>query len=266
MSWFPGRYKGAIRSPNCLRSRQPVREHFSDVSVIFVRGFLLTAACTVHVGSLTVAVSGKTDTQQVTLALLHTPLSIWLAAGRHVLPQPFGWEPCVEKKQEASRCTDLIETLALTSQRTAAGYGRGARVRTLVPSRILPSRLSGLPKTAAVGKEGAARAEGRRRTDDGWVGDWVCASLALPPVWYVSGLLSAAASSLELWQRAGIGRDPVSDIWAAASWDITAEQGERARARGGRETHGLIHRKRRVSQIVAEARHSAACAEKQSSL
>lgn len=143
MSWFPGRYKGAIRSPNSLREQ-------SENILVTLRWFCVrvcTDSC-MH-GSRGVYYrrcqcgdwhpAGRTHTAATTTHT-HTHTTQYL-----------------EEWQAASRCTHLSETLALTSQRTAAGYGRGARVRTLVPSRILP-RASPVCPNSCSWKQGSARA------------------------------------------------------------------------------------------------------------
>ncbi|MEQ2173211.1 hypothetical protein GOODEAATRI_029625 [Goodea atripinnis] len=109
-------------------------------------------------------------------------------------------------------------------KRTEADYGRGARVRMPVPSRILPGASFSSP--AAVRGELAGEQPVCRSVETGyafgWVDDdWVCASsLSLSR----SSCLPASSDPLQLRRRAGIGRDPVSDIRAAVSEHITAEQ------------------------------------------
>lgn len=93
----------------------------------FAHQFILTAACAAHMGVFTVPVRGNNNTQQ-------------LNAGRHVPLQLFSL--CSVKKLQGKNTTrstlNTVISQTLTSRRTAVGYGRGARVRTLVPSRILP--------------------------------------------------------------------------------------------------------------------------------
>lgn len=116
---------------------------------------------------------------------------------RHVPQQSFSLSAV-----RRSRQTYILIRDTLTSRRTAVGYGTGARVRTLVPSRILPRASPLKPNSCSQGDladEGRGRGgrerelpvrlsvglggveEDRRWTDGEMVG-CVLLSLSLPSV------------------------------------------------------------------------------------
>lgn len=92
--------------------------------------FKFTAACAAHIGS-TLALSGAVKTPGRSHCILfgstHAPLQTLSVFSGKTL-----------KKHETQHTQHTTSGQRLTSRRTAVGYGRGARVRTLVPSRILP--------------------------------------------------------------------------------------------------------------------------------
>lgn len=94
--------------------------------------------------------------------IIHQPAVYCAAAttaGSRFLYQ--GWHPASharcrirlnvsqEDNRKAVHTTRTINSSALTSRTTAGGYGTGARVRTLVPSRILPDASLWKPTAAA---------------------------------------------------------------------------------------------------------------------
>lgn len=222
---------------------------------------------------------GYNDTQQVTLTLLHQHHSVFGSSAMchsvcaHCMKSR---EASGHKHTAKTKHTDSLRTyIALTSLRTAAGYGRGARVRTLVPSRILPRASPVNPNSCSQGgrKRGGGEAaacvslcragRGWRRIDDGWMDRWVCARLAFSPLCLcppLSGQLSAAVSSRALTARgdwSGPGNWYLS--CGARGYNGRAEREKEGGGSGGeRESrylafpHGLIDNQRRVSQTAAD--------------
>lgn len=152
-------------------------------------GFALTAPCMVHVGSITAAVSAEIDTLQVALTLLlllhtHTPLSIWLAARRHVFPQ--------RKSGRQRRDANTYQKhshLHLRGRRLATAEERVSARLSHRASCLAPLRFA---RTAAAGSTDQPVRESLRPggvKEDGPTDGWTAGCVLLspyPPVRYAS--------------------------------------------------------------------------------
>lgn len=185
MSWFPGRYKGAIRSPNSLREQ-------SENILVTWRWFCVrvcTDSC-MH-GSRGVYYrrcqcgdwhpAGRTHTAATTT---HTPLSIWLAARRHVFPQRKSGRQLRDANtyQKHSHLHLRGRRLATAEERVSARLSHRA-------SCLAPLRFA---RTAAAGSRDQPVRESLRPggvKEDGPTDGWTAGCVLLsphPPVRYAS--------------------------------------------------------------------------------
>lgn len=219
LSWYSER-QGKVTKLSVEQSRHTTRTfrwYYSVIGVSYrasAHQFILTAACTAHMDS-SLAMSGRTMTPSRSHSHhYHTNnLDLTQCYRRHVPPLHLFVVYAAVQTQHTVHPAYIVIRHTLTSLRTAAGYGRGARVRTLVPSRILPSASPANPNSCSQedlrreetgGRELPARWEGV--TEDGrWMDretvGCVCSSRLSSPLLSLPASLRSAVSSRALKAR-----------------------------------------------------------------